>query len=258
MDTLIDFIEKCHDNLLNDKRHEYALNYLKKRGLKEKTIKLHKIGYCYYHQYLPKEICSFGQDENQEKIKDFRYFMRDRIIVPIYDEFGLLIAFATRKPSFEKGNTWWNLPYPFKKNNHLFMLDKTRKNIFDSNKVHIVEGYIDAIILHQEGVKNVVGLMGTVLSVRKIGLLARYCDHICLSMDMDDNKSGQKASVKSLCLLKELDFYENVSAMVDLPIGTDPDEFILEKGKDAFLKLEKNFSMEEIEGIYKKYKKNKR
>jgi DNA primase len=184
---LTDFISQCHTILLNgtDEGVAAAVEYLhKERGLTEQSIKEHQIGYCPRYYNLPDEIRFYGATDEAEKddenAKDFSYFICDRIIVPIYEEFGVVEAFATRKASSEKGNTWWNLSSPFKKGNHLFLLNKVRKNVFLENKIYLVEGYMDALLLYQKGLNKVCSLMGTHLTPRKIGLIARYCNHICL------------------------------------------------------------------------------
>jgi len=259
MAYLNQFVQKCHRNLLQDDTPECdnARAYLAKRNVKDHTLSLHTIGYCLSDEKIAPEVEYYGVDRKRDSHhRGFGYFMRERIIVPIYSEFNRLIGFATRKPSFQDGNTWWNLARPFRKNNHLFMLDKARKEIFKSNKAYIVEGYMDAIILYQEGLKEVVGLMGTILSPRKIGLIARYCDSICLCMDQDKNQAGQKAQEKSLCALREFDFYDSVYAVDSLPVGEDPDEYITRNGKDEFCKLERRIDPKEINSVYKKFLAN--
>lgn len=259
MSYLNQFIQKCHRNMVQDETPECdnARAYLAKRNVKDHTISLHTIGYCRSDEKIAPEVEFYGVDRKKDpKHRGFGYFIREKIIVPIYSEFNLLIGFATRKPSFEPGNTWWNLPRPFRKNSHLFMLDKSRKDIFKNNKAYLVEGYIDSIVVHQEGVKGAIGLMGTILSPRKIGLIARYCDSICLCMDQDKNQAGQKAQDRALCSLREFDFYDSVYAIDGLPVGEDPDEYITCHGKDAFCKLERRVDPKEINTIYKRFLAN--
>ena len=178
MSHLNHFILQCHDNLLNGKGSEIeeAKGYLSQRHINSASVLTHKIGYCKYKDIIPDEINYFGKSQEEIDINGkggYAYFIRGRIIVPVYSEFGYVVGFATRKPSFEKGNTWWNISKPFHKSNHLFLLDKARKTIFQNDKIYLVEGYIDAIILYQEGLQNTVGLMGTNLSPRQVGLISR-------------------------------------------------------------------------------------
>jgi DNA primase len=256
MSHLNQFIKQCHDNLLNSKASEVSIarDYLVKRNIKDSSLLLHDIGYCNYKDQIPKEIAFYGKEEKDIDINGkggYSYFIRGKVIVPIYSEFGLIVGFATRKPSFEAGNTWWNLSKPFHKSNHLYLLDKARKNIFDSNKIYLVEGYIDAILLNQEGLKNVVCLMGTNLSPRQVGLLARYCSNICLCLDVDKNNAGQKAQGKSIYSLKRFDFHESISVVDGLPVGEDPDVFVTKNGLPELLKLERTLSDSEVNKIYR-------
>jgi len=258
MSHLNQFVQQCHQNLLNGKKSEIvkARDYLAKRNLQDKSILLHNIGYCDYDSKIPNEIAFYGKSEQDIDINGkggYSYFIRGRVIIPIHAEFGAIVGFATRKPSFEPGNTWWNLSRPFYKGNHLFLLDKSRKDIFENNKIYLVEGYIDAIILYQEGLKGVVGLMGTNLSPRQVGLLARYCSNICLCLDADANNSGQKAQGKAIYSLKKFDFHESISAIEGLPIGEDPDVFVSKNGVSELLKLERTMKDAEINKIYREH-----
>lgn len=256
MSHLNQFINQCHKNLVNGTNDEVfiAQNYLSKRNIRDESIITHTIGYCNYKDKIPNEISFYGKEEKDIDINGkggYDYFIRGRIIMPIYSEFGLIVGFATRRPSFDPGNTWWNLSRPFFKSSHLFLLDKARKHVFKNNKIYLVEGYIDAILLYQEGLKGVVGLMGTNLSSRQVGLIARYCSNICLCLDVDKNNSGQKAQGKTIHSLKKLDFYESISVIDDLPVGEDPDVFVSKNGLNELLKRERVMTNSEINKIYR-------
>ena len=255
MSHLNKFILQCHDNLISGNSAEIndAKDYLFKRGITPKTIDLHKMGYCPYSTKIPREVIFYGKDLNKidKGDKGFAYFIAGRIIVPIYSEFNHLVGLATRKPSTEPGNSWWNISKPFHKSEHLFLLDKARKSVFKNNKIYLVEGYIDAIILMQEGLDNVVGLMGINLSPRQIGLIARYCNNICLCLDVDLNNAGQKAQGKSIYYLKKFDFHESISVVDGLPVKVDPDDFVIKNGIAELLKLERKMTESETLKIYK-------
>ena len=123
-----------------------------------------------------------------------------------------------------------------------------RQKIFEDNKIYLVEGYIDGILLYQENLRAVCSLMGTALTSRKIGLIARYCNNICLCLDADKNQSGQKAQNKAIFSLKEFGFCESLS-VIDLPIGVDPDVFVTKNGLEAFLANERQLKTKEILNI---------
>jgi len=255
MEVLEQFILHCHNNLIkeNNEEIEKARKYLKEeRNLLDSALATHKIGYCCSNEIIPDEIRFFGI--NHDKQCDCLSFIRGRIIVPIREEFGDFISLATRKPSSVGKNSWWNLPHPFQKGHHLFLLDKARQNMFLQNKVYIVEGYMDAITLNQFGIKNVVGLMGTSLTIRKIGLIARYCNNVCVCLDVDENNAGQNAKDRCICDLKSFEFCDSISVIDNLPVGVDPDEYIAESGKEKFLSLEKELSLQEIKKICRNVK----
>jgi len=239
MSELDDFILSCHLILkdVQSKEIQTAKEYLYKRKLNLDSIKLHNIGYCPYQNVIPDAIKAYGKTDNPNNI-DYSGFIQGRIIVPVYSEFGEAVGFATRKPSFKPGNTWWNLPLPFKKSYHMYLLNKTRKNIFTKNKIYLVEGYMDALILCQYGLNQVCSIMGTLLSPRRIGLMIRYCDSVCICMDADKNKAGQNAQKEAIKVLKRFEQFKNIS-IIDLPVGIDPDEYVINNGIDKLLSLEK-------------------
>jgi len=258
MSHLDQFIAKCHNRLIQDKDDdiEAARQYLDSRHVSNESIVRHKIGYCSRKELIPPEIAFYGKDVNdlQSDDRGHAFFIKNRLVVPVYSEFGTSVGFATRKPSSDPGNTWWNLPKPFHKGTHLFLLNLCRQEIFKKNKIYLVEGYFDGILLMQEGLKAVAGLMGTAFSPRKIGLIARYCNNICLCLDADVNQSGQKAQEKAIFALKEFGFCESIS-VIELPLGTDPDVYVREHGLQDFLSKERQLKSSEISSICKKIRK---
>lgn len=256
MAHLNQFIHRCNNNLnLRTSEVDRANIYLRNRGINSNSIKEHKIGYCPRDEEIPNEIKFYGK-EIKENDEGYSYFIQGRLIVPIYGEFGKAVGFATRKPSTESDNSWWNCP--FKKGNHLFLLDKSRKDIFNNNKIYLVEGYMDALILHQAGLRGTVCLMGTKMSPRKVGLIARYCDNVCICLDVDENKAGQNAQKKIIHDLRKFDFCESISVIEGLPIGMDPDEYVIKNGLKDLLAMEKKMSDAEIMKIYKEVEADER
>jgi len=253
MSHLVQFIQECHQNLLNDSSGETdnARIYLQKRHLTSETIKEHNIGYCHQGQKIPDEIKHYGKGDDEKTKSGYAYFINGRLIIPVYSEFGNAVGLATRKPTFEPGNTWWNLPKPFKKGQHLFLLNKARQAMFKENKVVIVEGYVDALQLYQAGLHHVVAIMGTKLTPRKIGLIARYCDNICICLDVDANQSGQVGQAKAIYALKEYDFYNSISVIDGIPVGEDPDVFVAKNGLEALTSKERKLTSKEIDKIWK-------
>ena len=166
--------------------------------------------------------------------------LRGRIIVPIFSEFGKVVGIAGRIPDpKEKG--WWNTR--FTKGSHLYGFNFARKAIFDKNKVYVFEGYFDRAIIAQYGLENCVAAMSTDLGMRRIGLLARYCDRICLCFDTDHNDSGLLGTFRTLADMYSVGIGHSPSSwevtMIQLPVKIDPDDFVASNGMEAFLALEK-------------------
>lgn len=234
MSEVSDFVDDAHKMLVGagDDEVRVALNYIAVvRGMSQDTIRTHKIGYCHTSQELPGCLTA----------RHYGRHIWGRIVIPIYDEFGELISFATRSciPSL-KG--WWHIP--FRKSNYLFMLDKSRRYIFEKNKAYVVEGFLDSIIPFQYSVNNISSVMGTELSDRRIGLLSRYCDSICFCFDTDvKNEAGQEAQLKSIAQATSLGV-EHLS-QIKMPPGVDPDEFVIKNGAEAFYSLEQTVTEEE-------------
>lgn len=260
--TLVDFIKLCHMHLVSsseDRELQVAQEYLKSRNLLANSIKSVKIGYASSTISLPDEVKYFGEEYRKDedgKRWDMSSYINGKIIVPVYSEFDGLVGLATRKPSSEKGNTWWNLPTPFKKGNHLFLLNLARKSIFEKNKVYVVEGYMDALLLWQSGLTNVVSLMGTALTSRKLALLVRYCNNVCLCFDTDENEAGQRANDLAIATIKKFDFCEAIST-IQLPVKEDPDVYVVKNGLSGFLALENTLKDTDIEKICRKVAKQK-
>lgn len=246
------FINQCHSNLLDGTDFSLqGLDYLtNKRGLTKETIDSRLIGICPPDSKLPQTIRNYGEVEvEEEDRRDFSRYILGRIIVPIHDEFGHVVAFATRSINPDDGTSWWNTP--FTKSNHLFLLGKSKKSIYEQNKVYLVEGYMDALVLQQCGITNTIAVMGTNISLRQMGLLARYCSNICFSFDVDNNSSGQKAQKRLVVAINRFKIFDELSIIGGLPEGVDPDEFVLKHGKDVFLSNEKLLDEKDIREMSK-------
>lgn len=250
MSHIKSFIDLCKKFLIEDNNEaREAYNYLMQiRGLSDESIKIHNIGYCPKNISLPKQIASIGEDTDDEKEKkDYSYFIKGKIIIPIYDEFRKLVGFATRSPNTLKESTWWNTP--FTKGDSLYLLSLTRRESFNLNKIYLVEGYMDALMLYQHGIKNVASLMGTNLSLRQIGLITRYCSNLCFCYDVDKNNSGQRAQNKSIASINKLNHLDSISVIKGLPEGVDPDQFLIKNGQEAFKNLEVELTADDIKKI---------
>lgn len=239
------FIAACNHNILNADNQEskQALSYLLSRGIEKETIKAHNLGYCLASQYIPLKFKKF---EGRSSVWDISKFLHGRIIVPVYGEFSRPVGFSTREFLFSSDVKWWNMPYPFQTGSNLYLLHKAKREIFDQDKVYVVEGYFDALLLYQRGLKNVVAIMGTQITNVQLALIFRYAANICFCFDSDENKAGEKAQKKSLEMIRELNYHDRVTVIDGLPVGEDPASYVLEHGLNNFLNYERVLTPEDL------------
>lgn len=247
---LHDIVGGSHESLMKGNCPETVPFYLfKERKVTEQIMKLYEIGYC-----TPEieHIVNIDFYEGKSKTANIpEMFLRDKIIVPIKDDCGKLVSFATR--SIGKGQSWWNSP--FTKGNHLFGLNLARSKVFKENKLYVVEGYFDQCILFQTGLYNVVATMGVKFTMVHAGLALRYCDQLCFCFDADPKKdgkqgAGQKAAEKAC---ETANKYFRVT-MIKLPtkldprtkeeLGIDPDEYVINNTLSNLLALETDAKIE--------------
>jgi DNA primase len=219
------FVTACHETLLSGgEASKKALDYLTaERGMSAESLKEHQMGFCPHGHELPG---SFGDRSVNERL-------HGKIVVPIFGEFGKCVGVAARCPDKESKG-WWNSR--FDKEHHLYMFNLSRKSVFERNRCYVFEGYVDAVMLRQYGLLNSVAMMGTSLGYRRIGLLARYCDELCLCFDNDPNDAGLMGQLKTMADLWSLGF-GRVTKVI-LPQKVDPDEFVVKRGLKEFLALE--------------------
>jgi DNA primase len=152
---------------------------------------------------------------------------------PIFDIRDKVIGFGGRvlDDSLPKYvNSPENLIYS--KGKHLFALNVAKKTAQKMKRVLVVEGYMDAISLHQRGVSNVVASLGTALTEHQGRLLRQYAEEVILSYDSDE--AGQKAILRGLDVMQALGCSARVLQMQD---AKDPDEYIIKFGAEKFEKL---------------------
>ncbi len=235
MDTSL----KLFKNNLKTEQGTQAVNYLLDRGLSKEDIEEFEIGLALKEKnilyqvlkskdYDLKDILNLGLiNENQNDI------FYNRIIFPLCDASGKVIAFSGRKYHDEDGPKYLNTKETviFKKGQILFNYHRAKKEAKLKRQVILVEGYMDAIRLYINGFKNVVAIMGTALTKDQIILLRRLKCKIIMCLDNDI--AGQKAMYDIGKVLTNQNFEVEV---IKLSGAKDPDEYILTKGVEAFSK----------------------
>lgn len=236
------------NNLLNTPEGEAARKYFEERKIKQQAIRSFGLGYS-----PPKRDALFNfLSEKKLDIENAlqlgvigkgntgEYYDRfaGRIIFPIFSPNGRVVAFAGRilVPNENTGK-YVNSPESkiYYKSRILYALSFAKDEIRRSESVIVVEGYMDAISLHQKGIKNVVAVSGTALTEEQIQLLSRYTKNVNLIFDADS--AGIRASMRSIELLLKQDM--NVK-IISLPQGEDPDSYVNKFGADDFLNEVKN------------------
>lgn len=205
------------------------LDYLHVRGLSNSTIRDFEIGMC-----GPTGTCS---NPEFAPFIDFRF--HDTVLFPIKDLYNNLVAVASRSVDVKK-----YVHTKYTKSKHLFGLNVTYKEILRTRKVFIVEGNFDLLTLYENGIRNVVAMLGSKLSLEQLSLLTRFAEEIIIASDGD--KPGQDCAQKIIKILKD----NNINyRQVNLPAGSDPDSFVKNNGSDAFLRLQSPNLSERIRGI---------
>lgn len=214
---LSDIAQKAHKRIL-DKQNE-AYQYLtEKRRLSDTDLQTFQLGYVGSAQ---KSVIDKQKLIRIGWIKeDTGYvYMKDRLIFPIRNVRGEVVAFAGRALNEQQKPKYLNGPNTtyYNKSKILYGLYEGLLAIRE-NGVIIVEGYIDVIRLHSKGIRNAVAPCGTSLTEHHIREILRYTDEVILMFDGDE--AGQRASKKS----SELFLKHNVIARVfEIPLGKDPD-----------------------------------
>ena len=234
--------------MIEGKSSEIAIEYLKERGFSKKDIIDNEIGLApeswdFLVKFIDQKNLNKGYSEEIGLIKkkennNFYFdFFRNRIIFPIKNRQGSIIAFAGRS---------WNNDEPKYLNSKESQIFSKRKILYGTNKfsllkgkkpkfVYIVEGYTDVLMMNKIGINNVVASMGTSLTNEHANEISKLSDKVVLIFDSDE--AGLNASFKSIepLFANGIDVYK-----LSLPDSFDPCDFIKTNGKSAFIDILKH------------------
>lgn len=234
-----------YKNLYETEEGKNALDYLRKRGFNNETIKIFGIGYAmnswdaFYRYAMEQKIPEYilekaGLIKKHEDGTCYDTF-RGRIIFPILSASGRVLGFGARK-FFEEDQLGKYINSPdtpiYNKSRVLYGLYYAKDTIREKDLAILVEGYADLIKTYQAGFKNVVASSGTALTNEQIKLLSRYTKNIIILYDADS--AGSKATLRGIDLILENDMDVQVAA---LPHGEDPDSYIEKYGVQKFENL---------------------
>ena len=230
--------EFYHENLYKPTA-KLAQEYVKKRKLDNNTLKNFLIGYSGNYNELYTMLKQKGFTEEEilasslvNKTQDGKFIdrFRGRLMFPIQDTRNRVIAFGGRvlddsKPKYI--NSPENIVYS--KGRHLFGLNVAKKG--DLKRIIIVEGYMDAISLHQRGISYAVASLGTAMTEAQGRLLRKSSQQVIIGYDSDG--AGQAATMRGLEILQGLGCDVRI---LQIEGAKDPDEFVIKYGPERFEK----------------------
>ncbi|MCK5534438.1 DNA primase, partial [bacterium] len=249
--ALYDLHEKAMDFynnfLLQEEESVLARKYLQTRGICSTIINKFKIGYASKRgDVLLKKFLNKGFSLDllkksglicfSEKKRKFLDFFWNRIVFPICDSQGRIVAFGGRvlDSSLPKYiNSSETMIY--NKRKILYGLNFASAKIRELKQVLILEGYIDMLTSYQYGLENVVATLGTALTKEHISILQRYTEEVVIVYDSD--KAGISAALRGIEQLVDSGLRIKI---VTLPQGMDPDSCLRKKGKKIFDDFLKN------------------
>ena len=243
-----------HQLLMDHPAGDTARKYMKARGYGRKAAGEYQIGFALdswdgLKKHLEEQGLAAADARTLGLIRpgkqgrgDYDLF-RGRLIFPVYDLSGQIVAFAGRVLDDSKPK-YINSPESpiYHKGRVLFGLYQARQAMRQSGEVLVVEGYFDQLALYRAGFPQVVATCGTALTADHTRILKRYVQRVILLFDQD--AAGKQATFKAMTTLQE----EGLpAAVIELPGGDDPDSFIQREGAEAFrLRLEKSRSVMDL------------
>ena len=220
---------------------EAARAYLARRGVAPETIERFGLGYSDrsgralirvleaqdFSAALVEESGLVGKRQDGSMYDRFR----NRLMFPIHDESGRIIAFGGRALAAEDEPKYLNSPETaiYKKSRVLYNLHRAKEAIRKEDRVILVEGYMDAIGVSAAGFPGVVASCGTSLTSEQIQALARHSRHMVMNFDPDP--AGANATEKRIDALLQEGMQVRI---LELDGGLDPDEYCKDHGADAY------------------------
>ncbi|TYP95517.1 DNA primase [Fodinibius salinus] len=239
-----------HRHLVETDEAEKAREYLQQRGYDRSIIKKYGLGYApaggdkLYKTAIDSGIkeeylLESGLVKPSNRDDGFYDAFRGRLMFPIFNPSGKVIAYAGRVLGEEKAAKYINSPQTkvYDKSSVLYGINFAKNEIRKTDEVILVEGYTDVISLQQKGIDNVAASSGTSLTPRQMKLLHRYGDTITMIYDSDS--AGQRAMKRGINIALREGMDVN---LLELPKGEDPDSFVRQFGKDSFLEMKKEES----------------
>ncbi|MEO2169867.1 MAG: DNA primase, partial [bacterium] len=230
--------------LLDEQRGAATRAYLEARGIDEETSERFLLGYAPGEGWADAlvrrgvaeaDLKKLGLASESRHGRGLYPLFRDRLMFPIRDLSGRVIAFGGRLMGDVPGPKYINSPESpiYHKGRHLYGLDAARPSVREKGQILLVEGYMDAIALSQAGLPNAAGVLGTALTTDQLRLARRFADEIVVCFDGD--LAGRRAALRAFPIcVDEVDLWPKA---VFLPDGEDPDSLVRDGGTEAMEQL---------------------
>lgn len=214
-----------------------AREYLAGRGLSEEMLNAFGVGYApsaWDTLLVRSQRAGFKVSELEraglaQKGRNGGHYdrFRERITFPIRDARGRAVGFGARAMRDQQGAKYINTAENelFHKSDILYGIDRARPSMAKADRAILVEGYTDVIALHQVGLTESVGIMGTALTEQQVAQLSAVVNTVVLALDAD--AAGQKAMLRAQEVAAGRQLEIRVAAM---PEGIDPAEMVIEEG----------------------------
>ena len=233
--------------LRKDEMGGVGRQYLNQRGFLPETVTAFQLGYAapgwdhllgyLRHKQVPLKLAErAGLVVRRRQGQSYYDRFRGRIVFPICDSGGRVVAFGGRVLSDEMPK-YLNSPESdiYSKSRSLYGMDVARQHCRNSEQVYIVEGYFDVIALHQHGIRETVGTLGTSLTREHVHMVQGLIGHNGRAyLVFDSDAAGVKAARRSVPLF-EKGFVD--ARILVLPPGHDPDSFVFEHGSDKLRQM---------------------
>jgi DNA primase len=240
-----------YQHALHQSQGETALAYLRSpRNIEDATISKFQLGYApagweTLYRYLVETkrypvnfVEQAGLIKPRKTGSGYYDVFRDRLMIPIMDLQGRIIGFGSRSLKEEDQPKYLNSPETplFDKSKTLFALDQARSSISQQDSAIVVEGYFDAIALHEAGITNAVASLGTAFTQDQLKQLLRFTPSKQVILNFDADNAGNKATERAIAEVEDLVYGGVVQLRIlNLPDGKDADEFIKSREDGAIM-----------------------
>jgi DNA primase len=219
-----------------------ARAYLARRGVSPEIIDAFQLGYSdpagqaltrrlTEERFSPEQLQASGLCRRRDDGSGFYDYFRGRLMFPIHNESGKVIAFGGRAMRDDDQPKYLNSPETpiYRKTSTLYNLHRAREAMRRSNRAVLVEGYMDVIGAHAADVREVVASCGTALTNPQVRAIHRHADTVVVNFDPDD--AGGNAAERAIQLLLDEGLHVRV---LTLDGGLDPDEYVKQNGAQAY------------------------